>query len=233
MINKFSMTNLRNAEYFQFLSSVCAIFDKYGVDCENLGTYYDELREYRNAAETALAVERTNVKIREKNDMCLYRDKLHSKLFNYLKSILYDEKDARFDDAQKIMKIVKDAGNPSRMAENLESAMLTTLGNKLGPHRVALEAVGATGMLDDLMEANLQFIELEKECRQITAMMKADKSPTMSEIRKQSDPLYRAITGIINGFSKKTEWKEVIGEMNVLVAKYDNLLAARKKTIKN
>ena len=232
MINKFSIGNLRNAEHFQFISRACDIFAKYGIDRENLGVLYDELNEHLKSAELALAIEKKNEKIRQKNDMDRYRDRLHSKFFNYLKSILYDEKDARFDDALQVMRVVKDAGNPTRLAENAESAMLTTLGNKLEPYRSQLEAIGAQQMVDALLEANRQFITLETECREIAAMQQLNKAPSMATVRKQTDPVYRAIISAINGYanvpSRKETYRELVTEMNVLVAKYDSLLMGRK-----
>ena len=237
MIPKFQMTNLRNAEHYQFISSACELFARFGVDSENLGALYDALAALLQTAEEALAIEKKNEKVREKNAMDRYRDRLHSKLFNYLKSILYDEKDERFDDAQVVMRVVKDAGNPTRLAENAESAMLTTLGNKLEPYRNRLEAINAQIIVDDLLAANRQFIVLEQECREILAARKAGATPpSMSAVRKQIDPLYRLIINAINGYfgipSKKETCSELVTEMTVLVEKYDALIMARKRVKK-
>ncbi len=231
MINKNNSNNLRNAEHFQFNSSACDIFVKYNIDPENLGPLYIDLANYMKAEELALAIEKGNEKIRGKNEMDSYRDKLHSKLFNYVKSILYDEKDPRFDTAQRVMKVIKEVGNPTRLAENAESAMLTTLGNKLEAHRSEVEAIGAQDAVDALMEANRQFIALEKECREITTTLQTVNSPSVSAIRKQIDTVYRSIVRAINGYadlpSKKEAYKDVVAEMNTLVAKYENLLSGR------
>jgi hypothetical protein len=233
MINKLNTNNLRNAEHFQFMGSACHIFEKFGIDKENLQPLYDELQQCLRDAETALAYEKTNEMVRAKNEMDTYRDKLHSKLFNYVKSILYDEKDSRFDHAQTVMKILKDVGNPTRLAENAESAMLTTLGNKLQPYAHQIKAIGATQMVEALMEANNQFIELEKQCRQTTASNIMTKPPAMGTVRKQTDAVYRMIVDAINGYArlntKKQQYAEMIAEMNVLVAKYDLLMLARKR----
>jgi hypothetical protein len=234
MINKFSITNLRNAEHFKFMVSAHAVFEKYGVERERLAPLYSELNTYAKAAEAAIAMENKITKIREKNEICIYRDRLNSKLFNYLKSIIYDDRDLRFDSAQRVMAVVKAIGNPSRMSENVESVAFTTLGNKLEPLAQEVEDIGAKQMVNDLMIANQQFIVIERECRELLATQKATKLPPVSELRKQVDPVYRALIDIINGYaavsSKKDEWQKVIHEMNVLVERYDNLLAARKRT---
>ena len=237
MIPKLQMTALHNAEHFQFISSACELFDRFKVDTDNLDTLYGELKTFLKTAEEALALEKKNVKVREKNDMDRYRDRLHSKLFNQLKAILYDEKDERFDDAQVVMRVVKEAGNPTRLAENAESAMLTTLGNKLEPYRNRLEAISAQPIVDDLLAANRQFIVLEQECRELLAARKAGATPpSMSAVRKQIDPLYRTIINAINGSygipSKKEACSDLVIEMTVLVEKYDALLMARKKVKK-
>ena len=119
----------------------------------------------------------------------------------HLKSILYDEKDPRFDDAQQVMRVVKDVGNPTRLAENAESAMLTALGNRLEPYRNSLEAIGAQPMVDALLEAKRQFIALEIECREIIASQQLNKVPSMGTVRKQIDPIYRAMVSAITGYA--------------------------------
>ena len=237
MIIKFNSKNLRNAEYFQFLSSACEIFDKFGIDSENIGALYAEMRDCLRDAEVALAVERKNEKVREKNEMDRYRDKLHSRLFNYVKSITYDEKDPHFDDAQTVMCVLKEVGNPTKLAENAESAMLTTLGNRLEPYRTEMETIGAQKILETLLDANRQFIAIEIEARQITAAQNLNKTPSMTEVRKRASEVYRIIIDAINGqarlMTKREECREMITEMNVLVAKYDQLLMARKSRTEN
>jgi len=234
MIDNFSFNDLRNAEYYQFMVSVFDLFAKSGFVRENFGYLHDSLGESLRAAETALAAERKNEKVKEKNEADRYRDRLHSKLFNYLKFILYDERDPRFDDAQTVMRTVKAAGNPTRLAENAQSAMMTALGNKLEPLRTQLETIGAQQIADDMLEANRRFIEVERELREMLAARKLSDTPvSMSAARKQIDPAYRTIVSGINVFtkvpSKMEECKELIAEMNVLIARYDMLLSSRKR----
>jgi hypothetical protein len=235
-IDKIRIKNLRNAEYYQFLTAACDIFTKHKIDSDNLQTLYDALTDCLNLAEKAMAVEKKNEKIREKNEMDAYRDKLHSKLFNYMKHILYDEQDARFDDAQDVMRVIKQAGNPTQTAENAESALITALGNKLEPYNDKLIAIGAKQIVDALMEANKKFIILENEAREITAEQNLNKILSMGEVRKIANPIYRNIINAINGYanipSKKTIYEDMIHEMNVLVNKYDLLLLARKNNKK-
>ncbi|MDR0334009.1 MAG: DUF6261 family protein [Dysgonamonadaceae bacterium] len=234
MINKLDISRLRNAEYFQLMVSARDIFKKFDAASANLSTLYKELDQLLVVAEEALAAERRNEKIREKNEMDRYRDRLHSKLFNYLKSILFDERDPRFDAAQEVMQVVKNAGNPSRLPENVQSATLTTLGNRLEPLRNRLEAIGAQQTVDDLMEANRQFIILERESREFTASQKLSSTPSsMSAVRRLIDPIYRAVVAVLNGYSgvmaNNEQYREKVTEMNVLIARYDSLLAARRR----
>ena len=234
MVEIFPSRDLRNPEYFQFMDSAHVIFGKYGIVRENSGFLYDAMGENLKIAEGALAAERRNEKVREKNEADRYRDRLHSKLFNYLKTILYDERDPRFDDAQTVMRVVKEAGNPTRLSENAQSAMMTALGVKLEPLRSQLEAIGAQQIANEMLEANRQFIAIERELREMLAAQKSSETPTsMSAVRKQIDPLYRAIVSAINAYTKtnakKEECKDLISEMNVLIARYNAILAARKK----
>ena len=232
VVIKFPIQSLRNAEYVQFISSACNIFDRFGVDRENLGPLYEQLVQYLGDAEAAMAIEKVNEKIREKNEKDRYRDRLHSKLFNYVKSILYDEKDPRFNDAQIVMRVLREVGNPTHLAENAESTMITALGNRLEPYRPQVTAIGAINMLNALLQANQEFISLEIEARDIAAFYKLTSAPAMPTVRKQIDPLYRTIVAAINGYanlpSKQEEYREIVAEMNVLVKKYDMLLLQRK-----
>ena len=234
MINKFAFINLRNSEYFQYMVSFREVLGKHDVVHDSFGCLYDALSDSLTLAEAALAVERGNEKVREKNDADRYRDRLHSKLFNFLKSIIYDDRDPRFDDAQAVMRIVNETGNPTRLPENAQSAVMTTLGNRLEPMRARLEAIGAQSIVDDMMDANRQFIRIESELREILTAQKLDVAPaSMSAVRKQIDPLYRSIVAAINGYmnipSKADTCRELVVETNVLVARYEALLAARKR----
>jgi len=234
MINKFPIHALRNAEHYQFMASAHLIFEKHSFDRIHLQPLYDDLGVLIKAIEQGLAVERKNEKIREKNEMDRYRDRLHSRLFNYVKSILYDEQDPLFDDAQTVMSILKDVGNPNRLAENAQSTMLITLGNRLATVNVQIEKIGATFMVEKLMETNRQFIRLETESREVTASRKLDHVPSVTIVRKKIDPVYRNIVDALNGYVripvKKEACRELIYEMNILVAKYDALLSARRST---
>ena len=234
MIDNFSIRDLRSAEYFQFMVSVHDIFSKHSIVRENSGFLFDSMSENLKIAEGALTAERRNEKVREKNDADRYRDRMHSKFFNYLKFILYDERDSRFDDAQAIMRVVKEVGNPTRLPENAQSAMMTALGARLEPLRSQMEAIDAQQIADEMMEANRLFITIERELRELLAAQKISETPaSMSAIRKQIDPTYRAIVAGINAYtktpSKKEEYAELISEMNVLIARYGALLAARKR----
>ena len=236
MINKYSFANLRNPEYYQFMFSVRDILAKYDIVLDNFGLQClcDLLSENLHIAESALLAEKRNEKVREKNEADRYRDRLHRKLFNYLKSILYDEKDLRFDDAQEIMRIVREAGNPTRLPENAQSAMMSALGAKLEPLNSSLESIGAKTIVDEMMEANRQFIALEAEYRKMITAQQLDETPaSMTLVRRVIDPIYRSIVAAINGYanvpSKKDECRELVAELNVLIARYEALLAARKR----
>jgi hypothetical protein len=234
MINKLDIPRLRNAEYYQFMVSARDIFKKFDAASQNLSTLYTELDTQIALAEEALAAERRNEKVREKNEMDSRRDRLHSRLFNYLKYILLDERDPRFDAAQEVMQVVQAAGNPSRLPENVQSAMLTTLGNRLEPFRAQLETICAQQIVDELMEANREFIVLERESREITASQKLSETPTsMSVVRRRIDPIYRSVIAVLNGYAvvmaNDESFREKIAEMNVLIGRYDSLLAARRR----
>jgi hypothetical protein len=231
MIHKFHVNILRNAEHFQFVTDACAIFSKHRLEPEMLSSLYESFSGLQKEEETALAVEKDNAKIREKGGADLFRDKLHRKLFNHVKAILYDETDPLFDAAQRVMAVIKGAGNPTQLAENAESAVLTTLGNKLVSHRSDLEAIGAQQHVDKLVEANHRFMQLEKECRDIASERAVVNMPSVADVRKRADVVYRNIVNAFNSLASirgEALYQALIADVNTLVAKYDNLLAQRK-----
>lgn len=230
VIIKLPISQLRNPEHFQFITDADKIFRKYNLAPQDMSGLYQELSDCRQAEEAAMAIERRNDIIKEKNIGDIYRDKLHSSMFNYIKSIIYDELDPRFDAAQRIMTVMKEVGNPTKLAENAESGMLVTLGNRLEPYRADLETTGAQVHLDKLMNANRHFMELEEECRNVAATQADTKVPSMATVRKQTDPVYRKIVNTFNVFIDLKgidEYKDMVNDLNVLVDKYDRLLAQR------
>ena len=236
MIYKFSFSNLRNAEYNQYMKSVHDIFVRLNADRGAFGSLIDLLDAQLKIAETAMSAERRSEKVREKNDMDRYRDRLHSKLFNHLKTILYDEYDARFDDAQAVMKVVKEAGNPTQLSENRQTAMMTLLGNRLEPLRDKLQSIGALEIVDEMLEANRQFIILEEQARDVIATHKLENAPSAGSVRKEAENVYRNIVDAINAFAKmphkKEKYKEVTNDTNVIVERYNQMIAARKRSSK-
>jgi hypothetical protein len=233
MILKLKLGNLRNPEHLQFMTDGYKLFLKHNLEAGELSPLYEELNGQVKLEENAMSIERANEKIGEKNRADAYRDKMHSKLFNHLKTILYYEEDPKYDAAQRVMKTVKSAGNPTNLAENAESAMITALGNKLEPYRADLAASGAQEHLDKLLEANRRFMVLETECRQLASTKSLAAVPSMSAVRKQTDVVFRRITGAINtfiGLRNMDTYKELVADLNVLVEKYDRVLSQRKSS---
>jgi hypothetical protein len=231
MIKKFKMMQLRNAEHMQFTTDADKIFGKHGAEEQTLAPVYKNFSSLRQKEETAMTIELNNGKVKEKNVVEHYRDRLHSKLFNSVKTILCDESDPLFEAAQRVMKVIKETGNPTQLSENAESAMLTALGNSLEPYRADLETIGALPHLEKLLETNRQFIKLENECRELVAAKKLVNSPSASTIRKQIDPVYRQIVNTLNvfiGLNGEENYKTLIADLNTLTDKYNALLAARK-----
>jgi hypothetical protein len=232
MIQKFKLEHLRNPEHLQFAADSHKLFVKHGSGTATMLPLYDNMGRCVGQEESALAREKRNKKIAEKNHADIYRDKLHGKFFNHLKSILCDEEDPKFNAAQRVMAVVKEVGNPTRLAENAESAMLTTLGNKLKPYRADLEAIGAQEHVDKLLKVNNNFIELEAECRRSASEKMLSEEPSAAVARKTTDAVYRHIISVINAFADagndRELYKNLVAEMNILVAKYDGLIAQRK-----
>lgn len=222
---------LRNAEILQFDTDACNIFRKYKPKPEALTPLYDQYFDLRDKSEMAMAREKYNEKFKLKSDSDRRRDRLHSSLFNYTKSILYDDSDPRLDAAQRIMNVITEVGNPTRLAENAETAMLTTLVNRLENCSDDLDTMGGRQHVEKIKAANLRFTELEKECRDLTASRALAEVPSMSVVRKEVDPVYRRIINTLNSLideKGKKEYENFLTDMNVLISKYNDLINRRK-----
>jgi hypothetical protein len=117
------------------------------------------------------------------------------------------------------------------LAENAETAMITTLGNKLEPYRTDMETIGVQVHLDKLLEANTIFAQLETECREIVSARSFANILPVSTVRKQIDPVYHDIINAFNTFIRlngEETYQLLVTEVNTLVDKYDTLLAQRK-----
>jgi hypothetical protein len=236
MTRKIHLSHMHNADHYLFIYSVCAILRKYNISIEFILKLLERLEALCKEEEEAFTFEKTNAKVREKDEADRYRDNLHSRFFNYVKSILYDKNDPHFEDAQKVMEVLKSVGNPTQLPENVESTVIITLGNKLEPLGASVEIIGAKPMLEALLTANSRFMVLEQETRELTSVKKSNQ-PSVSAVRKRVDPVYRAIVGIINGLielpEEKAAFKDLIAEMNVLITKYELLILARKNAQAN
>jgi hypothetical protein len=231
MIRKFQISQLHNAEHLQFVTDTDRTFQTYFLEADRLSPLYDEFSRLAKAEETAMAIETKNGKIKFKNEAEHYRDRLHSKLFNYVKAILYDDADPQFDAARRVMDVIKSVGNPTHLSENAETAMLTTLGNKLEPYSADLAAIGAQPHLDKLLETNRQFTQLEAECRSIASERAQAGLPSATAIRKELDPVYRKIVDALNvliQIHNDPSGPALTADLNTLIDKYDSLIAQRK-----
>jgi hypothetical protein len=231
MIRKVKITQLRNAEHLQFVTDSEKVLRTHLLELDALSSVYDNYTRLGKAEETAMAVELRNEKVKLKNEAEYYRDRLHGKLFNYVKAILYDEADPQFDAARRVMEVIKSVGNPTRLSENAETAMLTTLGNKLAPYTADLESIGAQSHLYKLMEANQKFSQLEAECRNIASERAQTGLPSVSTIRKEIDPVYRKIVDTFNVFillHGEESYKALIADLNTLTDKYNTLISQHK-----
>jgi hypothetical protein len=229
MIDTIPFRTLHNPEYLQYMTALRDFLAKYGVVEDSFVCLYDMLGENVKTGEVALIFERRNVKVAEKNEYDRVRDLHHSRLYSKLKFILMDENDERYEVAQAAMRIVREAGNPRNLPENAQSAVMTALGRNLEPLRERLQETGLQTLVDAMTEANADFIRAEKELRTMKFEQAMDETPrSMTALRRQNDPIYRAIIAVINAYynvpSKREACIELIAEINALVARYNALL---------
>jgi len=89
-------------------------------------------------------------------------------------------------------------------------------------------------LMGEILKAAETALAAERELREMLSDRKLSDTPlSIGAVRKQIDPVYRAIVSGINVFaktsSKAKECKELVAEMNILIARYDTLFSSRKR----
>jgi len=235
-IKKLTLAHLRNAEHQRFVDDADKIYDKYQLELQLMSPFYAEFKRLKEEEAKSMTVERNNAKVKEKGRAERNRDKLHSKLFNSVKYITYDESDPLFEAAQRVMTVIKSVGNPKHLAENAESSMLINLGVKLEPYRADLEALGVQVHLDKLLDANNEFIQLEMECRDIVTARSLANTLSMVAVRREIDAVHRTIVAGFNMQIKlkgEEDYRTFVADLNTLIDRYESLLAQRKTRSSN
>ncbi len=228
-IQKFEHRSLRNKEHLQFIKLVLEALIKHDPNNLNIRGLYDELAQLIQEEEMALSVELGSSITAQREAADNRRDRMHSVLYNYVKSFLFDEEEvAEFESAQRVMRIIRQVGNPWKLADQAETSMIIQLGNELKPYQADLEQIGAQSRLDKLLVANDRFVELDKLCRD-------DKtnrpSGNVKSVRVKVNPAYWAIANAINADIdrfKDDRFNAVATDINSIIKDYSTLLAQRK-----
>ncbi len=228
-IVKFSPHNLRNKEHMQFIRLILEALLKHDPDNLNIRALYDDLAQLMQEEETALSVELGSSITAQRDAADYYRDRMHSQLYHYVKSFLFDEEEAAdFEAAKRVMRIIRQVGNPWKLADQAETSMIIQLGNELKPYQADIDQIGAQGRLDKLLSANQRFAEVDKLCRD-------DKtnrpSGNVKVVRLKVDPAFTSIKDAINADIdryKDNRFDTVVTDLNAIIKDYSTLLAQRK-----
>lgn len=230
MVRNTKTSNFRNAEHLQFMDENCTLLKQHDPANLEINDLYEDLVSLKNEEQAIMAIERGNALTESVSYMERYRDRLHGGLYCYVKSFLYDEEEAeQYDAARRIMRIIQQVGNPTKLSESAETSMLNTLEEQLKPYTADLELIGAMPRLNKLMAANRRYVELFAERRDNNL-----ERPTggMKNIRLKIDPVYKSIVSAINNFASRKAFAEkyagIVKGMDKLAAEYNRLLNSRK-----
>jgi hypothetical protein len=227
MINSLNSGNLRNPEHVNFVNEIVSVLKKHNPDNPLLKDCCDEIFALRDEEVQAMDVELGNVLSKQVSAAEQYRDRLHGGLYYYVKSFLYDDAEAaRFDAAQRIMRIMQQVGNPTKLSDSAETALLDKLADQLQTYAADLELLGATGRLQKLTDANRRFVELSTTRREDNL---SRPSGNVKAVRLKIDPVCKALVNAINLLSRKdTRYAGLIDDFNAVTAKYNQLLSNRQ-----
>lgn len=230
-INKLKSSHLRNKEHVRMIKQAIAELALHNPEDLNIKVLYDELVALSKEEESTLATEQGSTLTAARNAADNRRDRMHSALFHHVKALTFleDPDDVRmYTAAQRIMRIIKQVGNPWKLADQAETTMIEQLETELKPYAADVDATGTKWLLDRLIAANNTFEELDKQCRDDKS---ARPSGNVHAVRKKIDPVYNNIIEVLNAdISRFRDGRldDLATGLNAIIKEYTTLLAQRK-----
>jgi hypothetical protein len=222
-------SRLRHREHLQFIRKSLNAVIAHDPVTLNLDMLSSQLAVLVQEEETAMSVETgsTLTGLREASD--LRRNRSHSALFNYTKTFTYNDDDAKAcGAAQRIMRIIRQVGNPWNVSDQAKTSLITELINELKPYAADIEGIGAKWLVDKLAAANLRYTELDERYHK----EKSNRpSGNVSAVRQKITPVYNSIIGAINADAVRYpdgRFNALAAELNTIIKEFNALMAQRK-----
>lgn len=227
-------SRLRHREHLQFIKKTLKALLLHDPVMLNLDMLVTDLTSLVKEEESAMSVEQGSQLTAQRDAADMRRNKTHSALYCQTKTFINIEEDAETSAAgQRVMRIIRQVGNPWKVSDQAKTSLITELINELKPYADDIEKMGAKWLVDKLADANNRFMELDDRYRK----EKTDRpSGNVAAVRLKITPVYNAIIGAINADAARYRdgrFDVLAAELNTIIREFNTLLAQRKHNAKD
>ncbi|MDR3195157.1 MAG: DUF6261 family protein [Tannerella sp.] len=204
-----------------------------GVSVLGLDLLYPVFAGYLGRLRQAYQVTAGNPLTHAKDQAEAFRDNRYGALSACVRSACYDTNPEIRQAAEAVHAVLEKAGNPSELSDSVETAELIALFEHLQPCAAQLEQIGALPRLQELEQANLNFVQIQDEWYRTGGQKPAGNVRT---IRKEGDPTYHHVVNRVNALIEvngPAEYQSFINIHNATIEQYKHILAQRKGRGKN
>jgi hypothetical protein len=222
---------LHNDEHFQFMSEVDSLIEDNKADDLGISEEYPGFRQALNAEDSALKVEDSSSLTPAINKADGLRDRTWSAIDKKIDATILSPIDDEVTSAIALRRVVDLYGDPRKLANDVESGILTNLTDDLlkPANATHLAKVGLATWASELKKENDAVISLVKQRNKELAQR---GSGNVKETRIFLDPIYLKIVEIVNAsFTLKVNKPGAttfVNELNLRIKKYKTNMAARE-----
>jgi hypothetical protein len=223
---------MRNAEHFQIMTEVKTMIENTGADTLKIGRLFDAFTaSYRRLDECLLIIQKSGYTA-QINEADRVRDSVFRGMCDAVNSMLRHF-DPEKTEAARLLKIPLDAyGNLARKPNDEQTAGVYNLLQELeGKYEPQTQITGIADWVRELKRTNAEFDALMKSRDAETAEKPQERLVT---VRREIDADYRRITQaaeslamLADGDGERAIYARFTGELNAVIARYNNRLAAR------
>jgi hypothetical protein len=229
-IIKLILSQLRNNEYYQFMTDVKNAIEVATPAALNLDSVYPEFTTAIEAMNKALLVDQGSVKTEELIALDVLRDRTWSAIYAQVRATLICPVEKEVESAKRLKRVFDLYGNVRTMSYNEETAVVTNLIEDLESEENAAHCntVGVNKWLNALKQQNTDFVAL-LDARNVELANK--ESGDVKAARDGIDPAYEKIVKRANALVElemaSPELEAFIRELNQRIKYYKETLAAR------
>lgn len=230
-IPKFDMSRLTNTEYMNYMNNMVSFIERYGAEALRIVSVYSLFLNLLEQVKAALKKERSSIIVQESNDADTFRDNDYRVLYYVVKGFTFSRHKEKKEAAIRIMRVLKDDGNPLSASLDSETTLLGNIVTVLNTQEYTgfVDTLGAREFLDDIAESNGIFIDKRSDR---TDELSAIDNTNIGKIRNEIRPVYNQIISAVNGLAiaepGSSIYKDFIKLVNAEIKRCRTIIAQRK-----